>query len=82
MNTIRATARTLIDEEGSIGYILDLLEDLEDARFNLKPELEAVKSKAAKCLESAKAMTAKFEYWHLLIMHLSQTSLHTQSKKT
>ncbi len=75
MNTIQATARSLIAEEGSIGAIIDLLEDPEDARFNLKPEIESIKKSAKKCLENAEAITSKFAYWHLVIMHLKQTSL-------
>jgi hypothetical protein len=80
MATIRATARSMIAEEGSIGYIIDLLEDLEDARHNLKPEIEALKQTAKKCLESATAITAKFEYWYLVIIHLRQTSLSKRGK--
>ena len=75
MNSIRATAQSMIAPEGSIACIVDLLEDPEDARYNLKPEIEAVKKTANKCLQSAKGITEKFEYWHLVIMHLHQTSL-------
>ncbi|KAK3374692.1 hypothetical protein B0H63DRAFT_480744 [Podospora didyma] len=75
MNTIRKTAQSMIAPEGSIACIVDLLEDPEDARYNLKPEIAAVKKTANKCLDNAKAITAKFEYWHLVIMHLHQTSL-------
>jgi hypothetical protein len=75
MSTIRATARSMIAEQGSIGYIIDLLEDPEDARYNLKPEIEALKKTANKCLASATAITAKFEYWYLVIIHLKKTSL-------
>jgi len=75
MSTIRATARSMIAEQGSIGYIVDLLEDPEDARYNLKPEIEALKKTANKCLTSATAITAKFEYWYLVILHLKKTSL-------
>lgn len=81
MNSIRAASRAIIGEEGSISYIIDLLEDPEDARYNLKPEINAVKKSATKCLDIAKAMAAKFEYWHLLIIHLKQTSLTQRGKK-
>jgi hypothetical protein len=70
----------MIEEEGSIGYIIDLLEDPEDARYNLKPELEAVKKTAKKCLDAAKAITSKFEYWYLVIIHLKQTGLTKKGK--
>ena len=75
MNNIRATARGMIAEEGSIAYIIDLLEDPEDARYNLKPEIKAIRDSARKCLENAQAVTSKFQYWHLVICHLRQTSL-------
>ncbi len=58
MNTIRATARSLIAEEGGIGAIIDLLEDPEDARYNLKPEIEAVKKSAKKCLDNAQGIAS------------------------
>jgi hypothetical protein len=75
MNTIRATARGMIAEEGAIAYIVDLLEDPEDARYNLKPEINAIRGTAKKCLQQAEAITSKFQYWHLVICHLRQTSL-------
>jgi hypothetical protein len=75
MNTIRATARGMIAEEGAIAYIIDLLEDPEDARYNLKPEIKAIRETAKKCLQNAEAITSKFQYWHLVICHLKQTSL-------
>jgi hypothetical protein len=75
MNTIRATAQSMIAVEGSIAHIIDLLEDPEDARYNLKPEIDSIKRTANKCLQSAEAITKKFEYWYLVILHLHQTSL-------
>ncbi|KAM7198901.1 hypothetical protein V8F20_005968 [Naviculisporaceae sp. PSN 640] len=75
MSIIRSTAMRMITTEGSIAYILELLEDPEDARYNLKPEIEAIRKTAQKCLENAQQITAKFRYWHLVIMHLKQTSL-------
>ncbi|KAK4207742.1 hypothetical protein QBC37DRAFT_298078 [Rhypophila decipiens] len=75
MSIIRSTALRMITTEGSIAYILELLENPEDARYNLKPEIEAIRKTAQKCLENAQLITAKFRYWHLVIMHLKQTSL-------
>lgn len=80
MATIRATARSLTAEQGSIGYIIDLLEDPDTARYDLKSEINAVTASATKCHEAAKAITAKFQYWHLVITHLKQVSL-TKSRK-
>lgn len=75
MNTLNGVARSMIDENGSIGYIVDLLEDPEDARYNLKPEIDQIRETAEDCLKNAKAITSKFEYWHRVIIHLKQTSL-------
>lgn len=74
------TARGLVAEDGSIGYIIDLLEDPEDAKYNLKPEMDALKKTAEKCLHSAQQITAKFAYWHLVIIHLKQVALSRRSK--
>jgi hypothetical protein len=63
-----------------LGYIIDLLEDPEDARRNLKPELQAVKKTANKCLESAQSFTSRFEWWYLVITHLKETSLSNRGE--
>lgn len=81
MNTIRATAESMISADGSIAYIVDLLEDPEDARYNLKPEIDAIKKTANKCLRNAESITEKFKYWYLVILHLHQTSLSKKGTK-
>lgn len=43
----------MMTTEGSIAYILELLEDPGDARYNLNPEIEAIRKTARKCLENA-----------------------------
>lgn len=81
MNRLRTVARSMIDEEkGSIGYIVDLLDDPEDARYNLKPEIDEVRNTARDCLANAQAISDKFEYWHQVIIHLKQTSLTKRGK--
>lgn len=80
MNVIRSTALRMTATEGSIAYILELLEDPEDARYNLKPEMETIKKTAQKCLENAQQITAKFKYWHCVILHLKKTSLSKRGK--
>lgn len=65
----------MIEPEGSISYIIELLSDPEDARYNLKPEIAAIKKTAQKCLENAEQISQKFRYWYLVIMHLKTTSL-------
>jgi len=78
MEVIRRTTRALIAEDGNIATVVELLEDAEDARYNLKPEIAALKKAVAKCLTAAESITAKFEYWYLVIVHLKQSSLTRQ----
>ena len=80
MNKINSVARSMMDEGGSVTYIVQLLEDPEDAKYNLKPELEDVKKTAAECRKECEDIKKKFEYWLLVIYHLSKTTLDLQSK--
>lgn len=75
MTAIRSIALRMIEPEGSIAYILELLNDPEDAQYNLKPEIAAIKKTAQKCLENSQQINQKFRYWYLVIMHLKETSL-------
>lgn len=47
MNSLRVTTESMIEDSGSIGYIMELLEDHEDAKDNLKPEIDRVQSRRA-----------------------------------
>ena len=80
MNNIHSAARFLIEKEGSIGYIIDLLEDPKDARYNLKPGIDQVRVIAGDFQKNAKAIIDKFQYWFLLICHLRRTILSQKSK--
>ena len=75
MNQIQSIARSLIAQSGGIATIIDYLEEPEEARYNLKPELQAVRKSAQKCLQTAEFITSKFHYWYLVIMHLNYCSL-------
>ena len=75
MNSIRSIAKTMIAEEGRISYIIDLLEDIEDARYNLRPEMDALAKTAKDCQMNAEEITKKFAYWEQVIIHLKQASL-------
>ena len=75
MNKINSVARTMMEDGGSISYIVELLEDPEDAKHNLKPEMEQVRNTAKDCRENCEAIKQKFEYWYLVINHLGQTAL-------
>ena len=75
MNDIQRIARSLISESGGIGMIIELLEEPEEAKRSLKPQMVAIRKSAQTCLQNAKSITSKFEYWHLVIMHLNECSL-------
>jgi hypothetical protein len=80
MNTINTIANTIMEEDGPISYIVELLEDPEDAVDNLKPELEKVKDKATKSRELCEDIKKKFEFWHLMIDHLGLVALNLGSQ--
>ncbi|KAK7425622.1 hypothetical protein QQZ08_007945 [Neonectria magnoliae] len=42
MNTVHATAQSMISVDDSTRYIIDLPENPEDAIYNLKPEIDAI----------------------------------------
>jgi len=80
MNKINSVARSMMDDGGNISYIVQLLEDPDDAKHNLKPELEEVKNTASKCRKECEDMKEKFEYWQSLIIYLSNATLDLHSK--
>ncbi|KAF4454852.1 hypothetical protein F53441_2722 [Fusarium austroafricanum] len=81
MNKINAVARSMMDGGGSVSYIVELLEDPEDAKMNLKPELDEVKRIATDCREECESVKKKFEYWQHVIIHLSHTALDLRGEK-
>ena len=75
LNKINSIARSVMADGGSISYIVELLEDPEDAIYNLKPELEEVGRTVQKFGKECEAIRSKFEYWQLVSMNLSQSAL-------
>ena len=80
MNKINSVARSMMEDGGSVSYIVELLEDPEDAKLNLKPELEEVKKTAVDCRKECEDVKKKFEYWQRVIIHLSRTALDLRGK--
>lgn len=74
MYKINAITNRIIEDGGQIGYIVELLEDPEDAKDNLRPEMEDLRSRAVECSEECRAIKEKFEYWQLVIFHLAKTA--------
>ncbi|KAH6869283.1 hypothetical protein B0T10DRAFT_594845 [Thelonectria olida] len=81
INKINSIARTMMEDGGSVSCIVELLEDPEDAKLNLKPELDGVKRTAVDCRKECEDVKKKFEYWHRVIIHLSQTALDLRAEK-
>ncbi|KAK3378761.1 hypothetical protein B0T24DRAFT_716473 [Lasiosphaeria ovina] len=82
MGAIHSMARALTDEKGSIANLVNFLEDPDDIRRNLKPEMDVIWASVSKCLGAAKAIVAKFHYWQLVITHLKKDALTTKEKVT
>jgi hypothetical protein len=80
MSRINSTATSMMIDGGQIGYIIELLEDLEDARLNLKPEMEELKAQASKCGIEVTQIKGKFDYWYRVILHLSKSALDIHSR--
>jgi hypothetical protein len=80
MNKIKAIAEAMMEDGGSISYIIEMLEDPDDARDNLKPEIEDLKATATKCREECLEITKKFVYWEHLVNHLSSSALDISGK--
>ncbi|KJZ79754.1 hypothetical protein HIM_00468 [Hirsutella minnesotensis 3608] len=73
MNKLQSAARSMIAEGGTITYIIDLLNDVEDARINLPGVIEKLATNAEIFKRDAQAITEKFGYWERVIMHLDKS---------
>jgi hypothetical protein len=80
MNKIKSITTSMMADGGKISYIMELLEDPEDAKFNLKPAMEDVKAKAASCGNEVRQIKDKFDYWYQVIHHLSTSALSMSGK--
>ncbi|KAK4154187.1 hypothetical protein C8A00DRAFT_33012 [Chaetomidium leptoderma] len=78
MDYIRKVASTLIKKDGQIENILEMLEDIEDARVNLLPDMAAVKKSTKTCLERVQRLTEDFQYWYWVICCLKNNVLNSQ----
>ncbi|KIW00834.1 uncharacterized protein PV09_07594 [Verruconis gallopava] len=75
MHKISVVARSMMKDGGRLSYIVELLENEEDAKDNLKPEMELLKKQAADCSKECEEIQKKFEYWYYVINHLSANAL-------
>ncbi|KJZ68254.1 hypothetical protein HIM_12358 [Hirsutella minnesotensis 3608] len=73
MNKLQSAARSIIAEGGTITYIIDLLNDVEDARKNLPGTIKKLATNAEIFKKDAQVITEKFDYWQKVIMHLDKS---------
>jgi hypothetical protein len=70
MDLIQRTSERMIQDDGSVAYIIELLEDLDEAKNNLLPEIKQVEESARLCLTNIKELYNKFEFWYWVIVCL------------
>ncbi|KAF2002202.1 hypothetical protein P154DRAFT_618630 [Amniculicola lignicola CBS 123094] len=80
MSYLNSIARGMVGEDGNLGYIVELLENPEDAKHDLKPEIDRIKAAATLCLQSAQGLGRNVWYWNLVMCHL-KTSVQTLNGK-
>lgn len=78
MKTINNTASRIIVDGGSVEYILDLLEDPEDAATNLKPAMRRMEESSLQCKEDIEKLTKQFDYWYWVICSLKKNTLDSR----
>ncbi|KAH6640308.1 hypothetical protein F5144DRAFT_90241 [Chaetomium tenue] len=74
MALIQKTSEGMIKDGGSVAYIIELLEDMDDAKKNLLPEIREVERCAQSCLTNLKQLCEKFEFWYLVIVCLKNNA--------
>ncbi|KAK4224277.1 hypothetical protein QBC38DRAFT_398050 [Podospora fimiseda] len=75
MALIERTAHDMTRDDGSISYIIELLEDLDEAQTELRPEVEKIEETSRQCLEDIRTLCSKFEYWYWVICSLKTRAL-------
>lgn len=78
MKTINNTASRIIVDGGSVEYILELLEDPEDAATNLKPAMKRMEESSLQCKEDIEKLTKQFDYWYWVICSLKKNTLDSR----
>ncbi len=80
MNTITQISSRMISEGGSVEYILDLLEDPDDARKHLRSEMTAMGEQAQKSLDEINQLTQQFNDWYWVICCLKSNTFDGKGK--
>ncbi|KAL8339740.1 hypothetical protein RB601_006042 [Gaeumannomyces tritici] len=75
MYSIHQAAQSMIKDDGSVAFIIDLLEDPDDAKFQLKPAMKGIEDTAQRCLEQITSLCKRFEYWHCVICCLNTNAV-------
>ncbi|KAL2167851.1 hypothetical protein VTG60DRAFT_718 [Thermothelomyces hinnuleus] len=78
MDYVHKAAISIIRNGGKVESILEMLENIEDARVNLKPEMQSVKRTAETCMERVRSLTENFQYWYWMICCLKNNVLESR----
>ncbi|AEO57475.1 hypothetical protein MYCTH_49795 [Thermothelomyces thermophilus ATCC 42464] len=82
MDYVHKAAISIIRNGGKVESILEMLENIEDARVNLKPEMQSVKRTAEISLERVRSLTENFQYWYWMICCLKNNVLESRGDRT
>ncbi|KAL2181910.1 uncharacterized protein P884DRAFT_274352 [Thermothelomyces heterothallicus CBS 202.75] len=81
MDYVHKAAISIIRNGGKVESILEMLENIEDARVNLKPEMQSVKRTAEISLERVRSLTENFQYWYWMICCLKNNVLESRGDR-
>lgn len=80
MDLIQSTASNMTMDNGTISYIIDLLEDPEAAESELMPTINEIEEATKQCKEEIRALCQGFEYWYWVICSLRTSAVERKGK--
>ncbi len=78
MDRIKTIAHSMIRNDGQVAYIIDLLEDMNEARMGLLPEIRRIEEVTQGCLTNLQELCKTFEYWYWLICCLKNNAVEVR----
>jgi hypothetical protein len=63
-----------------IATIIDLLNDPEEARYALRPEMDALKDSTERCQKEAETIQKQFDEWYHFVMSLHKALIDKQGE--
>ena len=67
MALVERTTHSMIQDDGDIAYLLELLDDPEEAELELMPAIEMFEKGVQQCVDGIKTLSDSFEYWYWVI---------------